>query len=89
MAAIWLPSQIEASVHLNADITLSGGYDNEELFIFIFLIKIIMVLLAFPLLLFAILLGRNRRKNNLIRKAFDEAVQMKQSFDKAISEFNF
>jgi hypothetical protein len=34
----------------------------------------------------ALLLGRNRRKNTLIREASKEAGQMKEAFDKALIE---
>lgn len=51
-------------------------------------LKIFILLISLPILAFAILLGRNRKKNNLIRKAFTETQKMKEGFEKAIKELN-
>ena len=51
-------------------------------------LKIFILIISLPILAFAILLGRNRKKNNLIRKAFTETQKMKEGFEKAIIELN-
>lgn len=54
-----------------------------------FAFKIIIAVMAIPILVCALLLGRNRRKSALIRKSFNETELMKQNFEQALKEFRF
>ena len=57
---------------------------HTELLALVVIIKLILILFTSPLLLFAVLLGRNRKKNALIHEAFAEVKKMKEGFDGAV-----
>lgn len=61
---------------------------NKDFADIIFLIQVICSILSLPILLFANLLGRNRKKNTLIRKAYEESALMKERFDLASKSLN-
>lgn len=57
-----------------------------ELLALVVIIKLILILFTSPLLLFAVLLGRNRKKNALLHEAFTEVKKMKEGFDGAVRD---
>lgn len=56
---------------------------------FFLLLKILVFLMATPVLLCGMLLGRNRRKSKRLRTAYKEAELLKSNFDKAVVDFRF
>lgn len=58
---------------------------NPNFSLIIYTVKLLIVLfVALPLLLFARLLARNRKKSRLIRTAFGEVEKMKKNFEEAL-----
>ena len=49
-------------------------------------IKIILALISLPVLICALLLGRNRRKSMRVRRAFNETELMKKNYDTALQQ---
>lgn len=49
--------------------------------------KLLIAIIALPILLCALLVGVNRRKDALTRAAFNETVEMKKHFDEAMDSF--
>ncbi|MBI3521101.1 MAG: hypothetical protein HY062_17305 [Bacteroidetes bacterium] len=67
--------------------------DNNELYNkdvanIILCLQLACAILSLPILAFAILLGRNRKKNTLIRQAYEESLAMKHKFDEAVKTLN-
>lgn len=85
--AIWLPlNPLEWGIKLTESIELQIGVKADEIIGFFVVLKALLVIFSLPVLGMALLLGRNRRKNTLIREASKEAEQMKEDFDRAIVE---
>jgi hypothetical protein len=81
------PLVLEAQLGENPTVQVRLIIDEFEAAISLF--RLVLAILATPVLLFAILLGRNRKKNNLIRQAFNETKKMKEGFDMAVKELKF
>ena len=73
---------------INSTTQVTMQIKNDEYIVFILIFKLVCVLISLPILLFAILLGRNRKKNTLIRKAYEESALMKERFDAASKSLN-
>jgi len=82
--AIMIPTDIGGSIPVSDHESLGYSYQNEQIKALMMYAKAILVVLSLPVLAFALLLGRNRRKNTVIRAAFTEVVQMKEGFDNAL-----
>ena len=52
-------------------------------------LQVFLVIFSLPAPLLAILLGRNRKKNELIKQAFEEVKRMKKVFDETLKGFKF
>jgi hypothetical protein len=79
-----IPDNLSFYFPVNETTQITAQIQNEDFAALIMCFKLICILLSLPLLLFAILLGRNRKKNTLIRKAYEESMKMKESFDLAL-----
>lgn len=88
-ALIIMPTDPYVIFNINHDTELEINLHIEDLSTLILIFKITIAALSLPVLAFAILLGRIRRRNTIISKAFDETVKMKTEFDKAVLELNF
>ncbi len=67
------------------DLTLNIPALNE----FLLGIKITLATISLPVLICAMLLGRNRRKSMRIRRAFQELEMMKKNFEAGIKDVRF
>jgi hypothetical protein len=80
---------LEFSQELDNGDQFSAEYTNDDLVATILFVKIILFfVLVMPSVFCGILLNRNRSKSSKIRKAYEEAEQMKTNFDKALRDFN-
>ena len=59
---------------------------HSEIYPVFIVTSIIIAATAIPVILLAIFLGRNRKKNNLIREAFTEVTKIKKEFDEAAKD---
>ena len=82
--AIVLPLQIPVNLNENTSVLFSAEEITEVLLI----LKFVTVVLSLPILAFALLLSRNRKKNNLIRKAFEETEKMRIAFETALKDLD-
>lgn len=81
---VLLPSVIEIPISEEPEVNLQ--VNAEFITGLIILGRAILFVLSLPILLLAISLGRNRRRNTIIRKAFGEVEKMRGSFDQAVKE---
>lgn len=79
--AIWIPSELSLSYINEQGAKFSASYTNDEISRVFSLLSFVMILFSLSALIFAIFLGRNRKKNNLIREAFTEVKKLKTDFD--------
>ena len=70
IAVIMIPLTQTITHEINSTTQVTMQIKNDEYIVFILIFKLVCVLISLPILLFAILLGRNRKKNTLIRKAY-------------------
>lgn len=73
---------------VNESTQLRAQISNSDLSAMILCFKILLAILSLPILAFALLLGRNRKKNTLIREAYEESLHMKHRFDQALKTLN-
>lgn len=83
---IIIPTDISAYLEINENSSLELAYENKTFLLLIWVIKTAFFILSLPVLFLAILIRRNRRKNNIIYKAYKESATMKEEFDKAVKE---
>jgi hypothetical protein len=88
VCAFIFPTEIKTKVATVGQTTMSASVQDARVTEAIFVFKLVIIVIALPFPAFAILLGRNRRKNTLIRKAFEETKKMKSAFDAAVKELN-
>lgn len=88
IAVIMIPLTQTITHEINSTTQVTMQIKNDEYIVFILIFKLVCVLISLPILLFAILLGRNRKKNTLIRKAYEESALMKERFDAASKSLN-
>jgi hypothetical protein len=87
LGAICLPvNPFETSISIDDSTRINIELHKDDIVALFITAKILLVVFCLPILGMALLLGRNRRKNALIREASEEAEQMKEAFDKAIVE---
>jgi hypothetical protein len=86
LCMVFVRSDIRYYIDLQQYGEVEISYWNNYFEPAVLLIKMVVFLLSIPLLLFAILLGRNRKKNNLMHQAFVEVKKMKEGFDGAVKE---
>ncbi|MDX2174406.1 MAG: hypothetical protein SFY56_14990 [Bacteroidota bacterium] len=86
--SITIPTNINLFIAGNDDTSLTGTINNEDFYIVMLCIKLVIFLISLPILFFAIVLMRNRKKNNLIHKVFSEVKEMKETFNKALTDLN-
>lgn len=83
-----IPDNLSFYFPVNESTQITTQIHHEDFATLIMCFKLICILLSLPLLLFAILLGRNRKKNSLIRKAYEESLKMKENFDAAVKSLS-
>lgn len=83
-----VPTHLSFYFDVNNTTQIRTQISNQDFASLIMCFKMIVFLLSLPILVFAMLLGRNRKKNALIRKAYEESKKMKQSFDSAVKTLN-
>lgn len=89
IAIFCIPTSLDYYIPVNETNGLNLDYSNSSLSFVLFTLKVLLLLAVTPLILFAILLGRNRRKNKLIREAYIEVTHMKEEHDKALFGLKF
>ena|SRR6218665_300081 len=82
--AIAIPTSIGGNIPVSEYESINYSYQNQQLTTMLMYAKAIIIALSLPVLAFALLLGRNRRKNKIIRAAFNEVEKMKAGFDLAL-----
>ena len=88
ISVFMIPTHLSFYFDVNETTQISAQINNQDFAALIMCFKIVCVLLSLPILVFAILLGRNRKKNTLIREAYEESKKMKTSFEAAIKSLN-
>lgn len=81
IGVIAIPTELKYFFELDEYNRLGISIRNADFEIFMIALKFIIALISLPMLLLAILLGRNRKKNELIRQAFEEVMKMKTRID--------
>ena len=87
--SLYLPMFMNTVIYNNGKTSISLEVWNEQISPMLFMVSALIILISLPILLFAILLHRNRKKNKLIHEAFTEVAKMKRSFDGAVKDLNF
>ncbi len=82
---LW-PVDFSAEVRLSHEESLELAYHNSSAHLQLIYFKLALFLALIPVLLLAVILGRNRKKNHLIREAFEEVKKMKEGFEEVLRE---
>ncbi len=86
--AVILPVEISTYVNLSDADILNIKYHDDYFTYFMVMLKAIVLLASIPVFFFALVLGRARRRNDLMQEAFIEVKKMKQNFDGKITDLN-
>jgi hypothetical protein len=84
--AIYIPTNVISYFPIGKSFGFNMGFKNESLMQTLFWTKVILVILSFTLIGFAVLIRNNRKKSNIIYKAFIETDYTQYSFYKALDE---
>ncbi|MEO5645309.1 MAG: hypothetical protein ABIQ40_03580 [Bacteroidia bacterium] len=88
--AIMFPTNLPGLVLLlDKNVSIEFIPHVKELTDFFIALKIIIGIMAIPILVCALLTGRNRRKSARIRKSFNETEMMMKNFELALRQFKF
>lgn len=88
VVAIFIPTDpVSYTQHIDETSSFNANYHSDEITGIMITIKIAIVVLAIPLLFCAVLLRRNRSKNQLIGQAYAETKTMRQMHEQAIQYF--
>ncbi len=86
--AVMLPVEISTYVNLADSDKLNIKYHNDYFTYCMVVFKAIIPLASLPVFFFALVLGRARKRNDLMQEAFIEVKKMKQNFDGKITDLN-
>lgn len=81
---MFIPTELTEFITLDESTHAGVTLHNKDFDVFVLILKLSLVLISLPILLFAMLLGRNRKKNALLHEAFSEVKKMKEGFDGAV-----
>ncbi|MBL7934176.1 MAG: hypothetical protein JNM51_00020 [Bacteroidia bacterium] len=79
-----IPDDPSFYFEVNNTTQVTAEIHSEEFATLMMCIKLVCNILSLPILAFAILLGRNRKKNDLIKQAYQESMKMKMNFDEIL-----
>lgn len=87
LVAIYVPlDPIQFHRDFGESSSVYGGYHNDDITLFMILIKAVLFIASLMPLLLMLLFRRNRKKSALINTAFREVERMKEKFDSALKE---
>lgn len=84
LGTMFIPTELTEFITLDESTHVGVTLHNKDFDVFVLILKLSLVLISLPILLFAMLLGRNRKKNALLHEAFTEVKKMKEGFDGAV-----
>lgn len=79
-----LPAASPQNFSIDDHNSLPMIYHNRDLEVLLIYLKILLLLALLPVLFLAVILGRNRKKNHLVRQALSEVKKMKEGFEEAL-----
>lgn len=79
------PLSFSAPIDNSTDFT--AGIHSDEIAAMMFVVKLLIFILAIPLLICAIVLRRNRRKGSAIAEAYSEVTAMRKSFEQLVGQY--
>lgn len=86
LGTMFIPTELTEFITLDESTRVGVTLRNKDFGVFVLILKLSLVLISLPILLFALLLGRNRKKNALLHEAFTEVKKMKEGFDGAVRD---
>jgi len=80
-----IPADIKKSLQVSDTSALELKFTNGDLTAFVFIVKLVLVVLTLIPLILAWVLRKSKKKTAIIQAAFHSVDEMKTDFDKAIS----